>query len=399
QDPLRVHVYVDGSLVLPPLTAGDARPEIEQQFPGMGPELGYTMSLTLPDDGVHKVCTYGINVGAGTVNTNLGCLSVNVRHMPYGHADALTLVPGSLVSRGWVYDPDSAAVVQVSHTVDGQPLTSVPANGARADIGARYPMYGGNRGYSTTVDLSTVPEGTHTLCAVGTNIDAGADFPMACTTGVVRHTPFGGFDSLVQTPTALTLSGWAVEPDVAGPATVTGTLDGQPIPALQATLNRPDIARLYPVDGGAHGFQTTLPVPAGEGTHTVCLTITNVGAGPDATAKCRTVVVTHKPVGRFDVVNLTNGQVTVRGWALDPDTTDAILIHVRVDGVLAGRALANQGRADVARYYPAYGAAHGYRFTPPTVLAKGTHNVCVYAINTGAGAGNPILACRKVTAP
>ncbi|MCU1595160.1 MAG: hypothetical protein JWO12_2552, partial [Frankiales bacterium] len=42
QDPLRVHVYVDGSLVLPPLTAGDARPEIEQQFPGMGPELGYT---------------------------------------------------------------------------------------------------------------------------------------------------------------------------------------------------------------------------------------------------------------------------------------------------------------------------------------------------------------------
>jgi hypothetical protein len=398
QDPIRVHLYVDGTLNQA-VIAGDSRQEIEKQYPGMGPELGYTLSLTLPDDGVHQVCAYGINVGAGTTNPKLGCLSVNVRHQPYGHSDALTLVPGSLVSRGWVYDPDSTDAVQVSHTVDGTPLVSVPANGSRPDIGTRYPAYGAYRGYSSAVDLSTVAEGSHTVCAVATNIDAGKDLSMACTTGVVRHTPFGSFDSLVQTPTALTLGGWAIEPDVAGPATITGTLDGKEIPSVQASGERADIARLYPINGSAHGFATTLPVPASEGNHTVCLTITNVGAGPVAPAKCRTIAVTHKPVGRFDVVNLTKAQVTVRGWAVDPDTVDAILIHVRIDGALAGRSLANQGRSDVARNYPAYGAAHGYRYTPTAVLKKGVHNVCVYAINTGAGSGNSILACRKVSVP
>jgi peptidoglycan hydrolase-like protein with peptidoglycan-binding domain len=394
-DPIRVHLYVDGALNTA-LVAGDSRPDVEKVYPGMGPELGYATALTLTD-GAHTICAYAINVGAGNGNPSIGCKTVSVRHSPFGHADALRLAPGSLVTSGWVFDPDSAAVVQVTHTVDGVPLATVAASASRPDVGAHYTMYGNNRGYTADLDLSTVAAGSHTLCAVATNVDAGADTPLACTTVTVRHTPFGAFDSLVQTPDGLALGGWAIEPDVAGPATVTGTLDGVAVPDLQAGLDRPDIGRLYPIDGAAHGFSAVLPVPAQEGSHTLCLTVANVGPGPAATARCRTIVVAHRPFGRFDVVSVSKGQVTVKGWTVDPDTRSPVTVHVRIDGALVGKSAASILRADVARAFPQYGGNHGFRYTPSTVLAKGTHNVCVYAINSGAGSGNPLLACHKVT--
>ena len=393
-DPVRVHLYVDGVSVQA-LDAGGPRPDIEKLYPGMGPELGFTTALTLAD-GVHPVCAFAINVGPGGGNPSLGCVSVTVRHQPFGHADALTLVPGALVSSGWVYDPDTAAVVQVAHTVDGVPLVSVPAELPRTDVGSRYPTYGPDRGYATTVDLSTVSEGSHTLCAVATNLEAGTDLTLGCVTGTVRHLPFGAFDSLAQTPGGLQLTGWAIEPDTKDSAVLTPTIDGQAVPTFQAALLRSDVARLYPIDGPAHGFSTVVPLPT-EGSHNVCLTVANVGTGTERSLGCRTVVVSHKPFGRFDVVTASAGRVTVQGWVIDPDTRDPVTVHVRIDGPLAGHTAASLLRGDVARYFPAYGGAHGYRYSPPTVLARGVHNVCVYAINTGAGSGNPSLGCRKIT--
>jgi hypothetical protein len=32
-------------------------------------------------------------------------------------------------------------------------------------------------------------------------------------------------------------------------------------------------------------------------------------------------------------------------------------------------------------------------------LARGAHQVCVYAINAGQGSTNPALGCRTVTVP
>ncbi|MEC5156077.1 hypothetical protein RCH23_003485, partial [Cryobacterium sp. CAN_C3] len=51
-------------------------------------------------------------------------------------------------------------------------------------------------------------------------------------------------------------------------------------------------------------------------------------------------------------------------------------------------------RADIAAVYPAYGALHG--LSEKVAAAPGAHNVCVYAINTGAG-GHSLLGCRMVT--
>jgi hypothetical protein len=85
------------------------------------------------------------------------------------------------------------------------------------------------------------------------------------------------------------------------------------------------------------------------------------------------------------------GNVTVGGWALDPDTTDPIAVHVYVDG--AGTPVTAGGnRPDVGAVY-GDGSHHGFnaRLSAPT----GSHRVCVYAINFPAGV-NPVLRCATV---
>jgi hypothetical protein len=108
------------------------------------------------------------------------------------------------------------------------------------------------------------------------------------------------------------------------------------------------------------------------------------------------MVVGGNPIGSFDAVTVgAPGQVVVSGWALDPDVTAPINVHVHVDGALVGDAPASAGRGDIAAAYPVYGAAHGFSLSVPA--GTGTHEVCVFAMNTGLGTVNPRLACRWIT--
>lgn len=100
----------------------------------------------------------------------------------------------------------------------------------------------------------------------------------------------------------------------------------------------------------------------------------------------------HNPGGRLDSVAFVGGQLQVYGWALDPDTHASIRVHIYIDG--AGRSLtASRSRSDVARLHKGFGAAHGFLLRTP--LSTGTHSVCVYAINVGAGK-NINLGCRSI---
>ena len=65
-----------------------------------------------------------------------------------------------------------------------------------------------------------------------------------------------------------------------------------------------------------------------------------------------------------------------------------------VDGAFAGYGYASSSRPDVAAVFPAYGPAHG--FSLGVAVGAGAHQVCAFAINAGAGAGNPSLGCRTL---
>jgi subtilisin family serine protease len=121
----------------------------------------------------------------------------------------------------------------------------------------------------------------------------------------------------------------------------------------------------------------------------------NAGAGTAVSASPK-ALAGSVPFGSLDLAGPTPGAVVVAGWAIDPETSAPIAVHVYVDGV--GTAVVADGsRPDVDAAY-GYGAQHG--FYAPVPVAGGTHAVCVYAINAvGTAGANAGLGCRYVTVP
>lgn len=196
------------------------------------------------------------------------------------------------------------------------------------------------------------------------------------------------------------VTGWAIDADTPDPIPVHLYVGGAGT-AVVADRDRPDVGAAYPTSGSAHGFAEELALPAG--TSNVCAYAINAGAGANTHLGCRSVTVAapppvssgRAPFGNFEAVVPGAGGATVAGWAIDPDTTAPISVHVYADGVGTAHA-ADLGRSDVAAAFPGTGAAHG--FAPFVSMSAGAHNVCVYAINDGAG-GHTFLGCRAVTVP
>jgi len=100
------------------------------------------------------------------------------------------------------------------------------------------------------------------------------------------------------------------------------------------------------------------------------------------------------PFGVLDLVKQVPGGVLVFGWAIDPDTTAPIDVHIYVDDVIVGGWKADRHRPDVGAVHP-YGDHHGFDVT--IQMSDGPHRVCAYAINVGTATNNVPLGCKDVT--
>ena len=392
--PLTLHVWV-GNAPFAAVTANTSRSDVETTYPGSGTNRGFSSTLDLPD-GRQRVCVYAINVGPGS-NTLLSCRDLTITHNPVGVVDKATPKPGSLSMRGWGLDLDASGPVDVVVTHGTAVVGTAKADTLRSDVGTHYPQQGDRRGFDFTQSLASVPEGTPELCATLRNVGRGVDTRLSCVRVPVRHQPFGSFDTAQVRPGEIALRGWAIEPDGVDPASLRVTVGGVPQPVATASSPRPDVAGAFPFYGGRNGFDLTLPTPAAEGRQEVCVTVLNKGPGTDAALGCRTIDVTHRPFGSFDSVTAAGGALSLSGWAIDPDTASPIGVHVYVDGVPAAGLRAEASRPDVAGAFPGYGDRHGFAAALPGSYARGSHQVCVYAINSGAGNDNPLLSCRTVT--
>ncbi|HET9164282.1 MAG TPA: DUF1906 domain-containing protein [Solirubrobacterales bacterium] len=112
------------------------------------------------------------------------------------------------------------------------------------------------------------------------------------------------------------------------------------------------------------------------------------------------------PRGSFDAVSSpAPGQVTVSGWAFDPNAPHK---QVAIRAYLGGEAgegatryelgpIADRERADLAALYPRAGAAHAFEASF-AVVGSGRQRICVYALDIGAGS-DKLLGCRNVGVP
>jgi len=244
------------------------------------------------------------------------------------------------------------------------------------------------------------------------------------------RSPIGRVDATTGLPGAVAVSGWSLDPDTGNSISVHIYIDQFSV-ARTANLERIDVGNAYPGYGPDHGFSETLA--ALPGLHTVCVYGINAGPGAHSLLGCAAVTVLPSsptptptptplpspsptpspspspsvpplppvpelgrvPFGVIEDVSATAGLVTVSGWAIDPDTTGPVSVHVHVDGWSVAIP-ADINRNDVAAAYPAYGGRHAYSTT--VAAAPGVRTVCVYAINSGPG-GNAVLGCRTVTVP
>jgi len=94
-------------------------------------------------------------------------------------------------------------------------------------------------------------------------------------------------------------------------------------------------------------------------------------------------VSNQSPIGVIDLANdAGSGAIRLVGWALDPDVTTPINVHVYLDGVAVIALTAQVARPDVDAAF-ARGPNHGYDVLVPTTA--GTHRVCVYGIDGNGG--------------
>jgi hypothetical protein len=102
----------------------------------------------------------------------------------------------------------------------------------------------------------------------------------------------------------------------------------------------------------------------------------------------------HRPFGAFDWVVPAPGGIRIIGWAVDPDVTDPLTLHVYLDGQVVKWVVADLPRPDVAAILPGAGERHGFDVLIPAPV--GSHNLTVYAINAGPGTEHPQLISTTV---
>lgn len=350
----------------------------------LGPIVCRVITCTPPWQ-LDATCTTAVRTDNNTRYHDAPCLHGD----PIGNLEVVQRRPDGIRLAGWALDADVAGSIDVHAYVNGQGHNLGPADLERPDVQALYPMHP-RTGFDVVLPWTTAEP--LDVCVYAINQGEGSNRVLACRS--VPVSPVGWVDRIDRVPEGFRVVGWALDPEVDDPVDVHVYVNGVGFNLGRAADRRDDIAARYPQWGAAHGFDEVVPWSA-EGTASICVYGINVGAGAPSLLGCRTLAVSHVPFGAVDLVRRVPGGIRVTGWAIDPDSTAAVDVHVYVgqSGTNAGRAALD--RPDVAAAYPAWGSRHGFDVTIPW-SAPGPFDVCVYAINVGAGSAPGSLGCRRV---
>jgi hypothetical protein len=221
-------------------------------------------------------------------------------------------------------------------------------------------------------------------------------------TAMAGHQPQASLEACTGGKYQISVRGWAYDPDATAQSI-----------GVQVKIYQSDGTTLYRTENltanqsnanagvsGNHGFAATFTgIPAA--TYKLKLfAIDYNGDGDTQIGAVQTVTVTGtQPSGRIDACTGGEGEITVRGWAYDPDASaQSIGVQVKVyqsDGTTLYKQenlTANLPRNDVNTTYSITGQ-HGYSATIDDV-AEGTYKVKVYAIDTN-GDGNPQIGSTQ----
>ena len=229
-----------------------------------------------------------------------------------------------------------------------------------------------------------------TVIAVATASTVLSLLPALTAPAAARTLPFGKLEKLRQFEQGFHVTGWAIDPDTAGPAHVYVRVDGKRVATLTANKRRPDIAKQHPGMGVNLGFDGQITEAAGQ--HRICVAVADPGHR-SITLSCRDKYLDHDPIGAITSVTQGSGKLTVSGWAIDrDDPTGARQVSLRIDHERVAGGLADAPVPGLADTHKLAGPNHGITFTVP--ITQGTHSVCLKSKNAGDGSPK-VVDCQR----
>lgn len=327
-----------------------------------------------------------------------------VKDNPFGVIDKIRRYPGGLRVDGWVMDPNTTSAASVDiYGVDGiaEPdrfLGGAVANISRPDLAS----IGNGSNHGFTKDFILGDNFLHNICLYGLNISEGDNRRLACSLQRLSGDTIGKFEFLFRVPGGVATKGWAFDPDTDLPINVHYFRSDTPDSSLfsggtNSNKLRPDVvtnlASTHAGYSANHGFEQVLP--AGAGFYHLCAFALNSSVTPGVTSKigCGDITVSNHPKGSFDSATRVGGNATISGWALDPDSTNPIQVHIYVNGNFFSGFQAVGTRTDIVPSNPGYGANYGFS----KVLTVGVATFCVYALNdSSTPGGTTFLGCKAI---
>lgn len=386
--------------------ASNSRPDVGAAYSGAGNNRGFDFSIPIVREGPQRICIYAINKGGGA-NSILGCRDYqSLAGSPTGAFDSIIVDGTNLRIRGWALDPDTAESIDLhvyaGPVQDGSTQRTISANSNRNDLPVAFTLNGVNHGFDVSFRASIA--GTYPVCIYALNkAGIGKNISLGCKTiTAVGSSPVGVVDQITSTGPTISLSGWAFDPDTTDSSELNVYIgkvqDGSTQSTITADLSRPDVAAAYPGIGQNHGYSMTTTRPGG--TYPVCVYALNkAGLGTNKFLGCKTLnIIGGPPIGVIDSINAVSGGIRATGWALDPDSTSSVSLHVYVgqnqDGSTQSTKVADMSRTDLLSVYPGNGSNHGFDFT--INKPAGTYPICIYALNHSGMGANTLLGCKSV---
>lgn len=212
--------------------------------------------------------------------------------------------------------------------------------------------------------------------------------------------PEGRIGALRDGRKAVTVKGWASNPDLGRSAMVRLLVDGELVQKKLTHLRRANLAKQIGTSVVKIGFEFRLELP--DGTHELCIEANNFDGFAPVRMHCRSIEVRHNPTGAIDrVITKTTGEV-VRGWAQDPDRKKPVVIEIREgsdpgglqhgaagDGLAGLGEVITRGKANRLSKTSPNGPAHNFAVKVPV----GIGDYCIVAKNVLAGS-DTVLSCR-----
>lgn len=318
---------------------------------------------------------------------------------PIGHSDsAYSSNPGEITVAGWAFDPNNpTAEIGIHVYINGGGYAR--STGAfRPDVKAVHPGTTENQGYDLTLPAAA---GSNHVIVYAINVGPGAHTVLLDTyIDVASPNPLGNMDLAANSaPGELRVAGWAFDPN--NPTAQLGIhvyINGAGH-VYSTGVSRPDVKVVYPQTSANAGFDIRIPAPAGN-DHVTVYAI-NQGAGAHTVLWDSDInIASASPIGHLDNVSIAQipgRNVIVRGWAFDLGSpTEAIEVHVYINGGGYNTGPVSASRPDVQNVYPQTTAHQGFDVTLPA--SPGTNQVCAYGINAGIGE-NTLLGCQSIDVP